>query len=79
MAYDDDVDLTKLYPSNLVQAEDLRVSGPVTYTISSIEMETVGREGQTESKAVVRFSDCESGLALNKTNSSGNHTAIRDM
>ena len=57
----------ELYGSKNLLAED--ITKPVTDTITSIDTETFGRNGEpTQTKAVLTFKNLKKKLVLNKTN-----------
>jgi hypothetical protein len=59
--------LSEAFPSNFLKADDLN-GKPVTLTISSVEMETLGTGKDKESKLIVQFKGTEKKLVCNKTN-----------
>jgi hypothetical protein len=54
------------FPSTYLKATELE--GDTTYTIKGIEMETLGKGEDADTKPVVYFQEVDLGLALNKTN-----------
>jgi hypothetical protein len=58
--------ISEAFPSKYLKSQELE--GDVTYTISHVEIETVGRGDDSDQKPVVYFNETDRGLALNKTN-----------
>jgi hypothetical protein len=67
------VNIDTAFPSNYLKSSDF--DNDTTYTISRVEIETLGQGRDAEQKAVLYFDNVEKGLVLNKTNSN----TIKDL
>lgn len=61
------VKISKLFPSKYVKAADLG-NKPVTLTIKTLKVETLGHGAEQEQKPVLYFEKATKGLVLNRTN-----------
>jgi hypothetical protein len=60
------MNINNAFPSKYLKASELE--GDTTYTVSHIEMETLGDGADADTKPIVYFNETEKGLVLNKTN-----------
>lgn len=63
------------FPSNYIKASDLG-DKKVLVTIDRVEMESLGRGADKETKPVLYFEGKQKGLVLNKTNSKKIHDIV---
>jgi hypothetical protein len=56
------------FQSPYIRSDSVKASGPVTATISSVEVETVGQGEEAQQKLVAYFDELEQGFVLNKSN-----------
>ena len=59
---------TGRFISAFLKADTIKKSGPQTVTITSIEVESLGRGDEAQEKLVAMFEQLDQGLVLNKSN-----------
>lgn len=60
------MNINTVFPSKYLKSDELE--GDVTYTIKTVEIETLGQGKDKEDKPIIYFKETEKGLACNKTN-----------